>query len=55
MGKRLYFNHEARRLLQDGVDALANAVREAARPPAPPPAAGGVRSRGHLRVIPDIS
>src|ERR1700743_1369923 len=24
MGKRLYFNHEARRLLQDGVDALAN-------------------------------
>ena len=27
MGKRLYFNHEARRLLQDGVDALANAVK----------------------------
>src|SRR6478736_6545959 len=27
MGKRLYFNHEARLLLQDGVDALANAVK----------------------------
>jgi chaperonin GroEL len=27
MGKRLYFNHEARRLLQDGVDALANTVK----------------------------
>src|SRR5919204_3626297 len=27
MGKRLYFNHEARRLLQDGVDALADTVK----------------------------
>src|ERR1044072_7874466 len=27
MGKRLYFNHEARRLLQDGGDALANTVK----------------------------
>ena len=27
MGKRLYFNHEARRLLQDGVDQLANTVK----------------------------
>jgi chaperonin GroEL len=27
MGKRLYFNDEARRLLQDGVDALANTVK----------------------------
>jgi chaperonin GroEL len=27
MGKRLYFNHEARRMLQDGVDALANTVK----------------------------
>ena len=27
MGKRLYFNQEARRLLQDGVDALANTVK----------------------------
>src|ERR671923_2327700 len=27
MGKRLYFSHEARRLLQDGVDALANTVK----------------------------
>jgi chaperonin GroEL len=27
MGKRLYFNHEARRLLQAGVDELANAVK----------------------------
>jgi chaperonin GroEL len=27
MGKRLYFNHEARRLLQAGVDELANTVR----------------------------
>src|SRR3954449_3836498 len=27
MGKRLHFNHEARRLLQDGVDALANTVK----------------------------
>jgi len=27
MGKRLYFNHEARKLLQDGVDALANTVK----------------------------
>ena len=27
MGKRLYFNHEARRLLQAGVDALANTVK----------------------------
>jgi hypothetical protein len=38
----------------DDLEALANAVREAARPPAPP-AAGGARSRGHLRVIPNIS
>src|SRR6195256_2062922 len=27
MGKRLYFNHEARLLLQQGVDELANAVK----------------------------
>src|ERR1700754_1449452 len=27
MGKRLYFNHEARLLLQAGVDALANTVK----------------------------
>jgi chaperonin GroEL len=27
MGKRLYFNHEARQLLQAGVDELANTVR----------------------------
>src|SRR6476469_2502279 len=27
MGKRLYFNHEARLLLPAGVDALANAVK----------------------------
>jgi chaperonin GroEL len=27
MGKRLYFNHDARRLLQAGVDELANTVR----------------------------
>src|SRR4051794_23269563 len=27
MGKRLYFNHEARLLLQSGVDALANTVK----------------------------
>ena len=27
MGKRLYFNQEARRLLQDGVDTLANTVK----------------------------
>src|SRR5215467_4678257 len=27
MGKRLFFNDDARRLLQDGVDALANTVK----------------------------
>src|SRR5215208_7894030 len=27
MGKRLFFNHEARQLLQAGVDELANTVR----------------------------
>jgi chaperonin GroEL len=27
MGKRLYFNHEARLLLQAGVDELANTVK----------------------------
>src|ERR1700749_5227603 len=27
MGKRLYFNHEARQLLQAGVDELADAVK----------------------------
>jgi chaperonin GroEL len=27
MGKRLHFNHEARRLLQAGVDELANTVK----------------------------
>src|SRR3981189_1486444 len=27
MGKRLYFDHEARRLLQAGVDELANPVK----------------------------
>src|SRR6201991_1043070 len=27
MGKRLFFNHEARRLLQAGVDELANTVK----------------------------
>ena len=38
----------------DDLEALANAVREAARPPAPPSAMPG-RGRGHLRVIPNIS
>jgi hypothetical protein len=37
----------------DDLEALADAVREAARP-APPtgPTVPGVRSRGHLRVLP---
>lgn len=34
----------------DDLEALANAVREAARPPAPP-STNGSRGRGHLRVI----
>ena len=34
----------------DDLEALADAVREAARPAAPAPT--GVRSRGHLRVLP---
>ena len=35
MGKRLYFNHEARRLLQDGVDELANTVKVTLGPEGP--------------------
>jgi hypothetical protein len=37
----------------DDLEALANAVREAARPsPAPPPGAiAGTGRRGHLRVL----
>ncbi len=36
----------------DDLEALANAVREAARPaPPPPPDPGGVGRRGHLRVL----
>ncbi|MDQ1673956.1 MAG: hypothetical protein QOC98_2518, partial [Frankiaceae bacterium] len=38
----------------DDLEALANAVREAARPPAAPSSLPG-RNRGHLRVIPNIS
>ncbi len=34
----------------DDLEALADAVREAARPA--PPTTPGVRSRGHLRVLP---
>jgi hypothetical protein len=42
---------------RDDLLALADAVREAGRPvvvadPAPAPAAGGPRSRAHLRVLP---
>lgn len=49
----------------DDLEALANAVREAARPPGPPPGGGGrprpsgpdtpveVARRGHLRVLRD--
>jgi hypothetical protein len=43
----------------DDLEALANAVREAARPPsasrqaAGPPTGRGVGRRGHLRVLPD--
>ncbi|HEX4430887.1 MAG TPA: DUF3499 domain-containing protein [Frankiaceae bacterium] len=37
----------------DDLEALADAVREAARPaPAPQASVPGVRSRGHLRVLP---
>jgi uncharacterized protein DUF3499 len=37
----------------DDLEALANAVREAARPQSapPPPPAGGTGRRGHLRVL----
>ena len=35
MGKRLYFNHEARRLLQAGVDELANTVKVTLGPEGP--------------------
>jgi hypothetical protein len=36
----------------DDLEALADAVREAARPAPAAPAPAGVRSRGHLRVLP---
>jgi hypothetical protein len=41
----------------DDLEALADAVREAARPgPEPPPGAGGPAGRrGHLRVLPSPS
>ena len=35
MGKRLYFNHDARRLLQAGVDELANTVKVTLGPEGP--------------------
>ena len=35
----------------DDLEALANAVREAARPSAPAPVAAGTGRRGHLRVL----
>ncbi len=35
----------------DDLEALADAVREAARPPAPA-ASGTARARGHLRMLP---
>jgi len=58
MGKRLHFNHDARQLLQAGVDELANTVKvtlgpkgrnvfssgSPARPPSPTTA-----SRSHAR------
>lgn len=37
----------------DDLEALANAVREAARPPDGAPQPAGVGRRGHLRVLPD--
>ena len=36
----------------DDLEALANAVREAARPAEPAPAGPGLGRRGHLRVLP---
>ena len=40
----------------DDLEALADAVREAARvelpPPPPPPGSGNIARRGHLRVVP---
>jgi hypothetical protein len=36
----------------DDLEALADAVREAARPAFPPPTAGDVGRRGHLRAVP---
>lgn len=36
----------------DDLEALADAVREAARPTFPPPTAGEVGRRGHLRAVP---
>lgn len=36
----------------DDLEALANAVREAARPRPPAPAQTGLGRRGHLRVLP---
>jgi hypothetical protein len=39
----------------DDLEALADAVREAARPHGPPDPPGGLGRRGHLRVIPTPS
>lgn len=36
----------------DDLEALADAVREAARPQDAPPGQGGLGRRGHLRVLP---
>lgn len=43
---------EPQRRSTDDLEALADAVREAARPPAPAAAAGPVGRRGHLRALP---
>ncbi len=39
----------------DDLEALADAVREAARPAAPVAPAGDIGRRGHLRALPTIS